>query len=152
MKSLVFALVCLVAAPCAAADWNWAIAQAPPAVVSASQCSCGPDCPCSKEALEKYQTYKLYHDRMEEWLKSQGHRPTSRVVQTAAPVVVSRPLTTYTYADEEPVCVNGQCFLPSQAAYSPRTSTPYTGGRYTRWMGLRGGRFFGGSCANGSCN
>lgn len=80
-----FALLCLPAMALAGSPFDQ-LAQAAPAAVS-SQCSCGPDCPCSQEALEKYQTYKLYHDRMEEWLKSQGHRATSRVVQTATPVV-----------------------------------------------------------------
>lgn len=140
MRPIFALLMCLVAMPCSAAGYDWMVAQAAPAVVSA-QCSCGPDCPCSQEALEKYQTYKLYHDRMEEWLKSQGHRATSRVVQTAAPVVVSRPVTTYSepvYMEDGSVCVNGRCSMPSQ---SRRT---YTNGAYTNWMGDS-------PCVGGNC-
>jgi hypothetical protein len=144
-------LVLLLASPCAASDWGFLrgeqLAAAPAPTVSSSSCACGANCPCADEWREKYATYKLYHDRMEAWLKQTGQRTvatTTSVVSTTTPVVSE----TVTYA-EEPV------YLPTQS---------YTGGYYTRWMGnsystgrrglftgkrIRGG--YGGACIGGNC-
>lgn len=144
MRSLVAFL--LLVAPCQAADWSFLkgdkLVQAKP--VSVASCPCGDscacvDCKCEDNATE-LRRLRAYKAKMEAWITEQDLRNPAKYKAVSAQVVT-----------EQPVCVNGQCFLPSQGyRYSPATSTPYTSGNYTRWFsGFKS--FRGGSCANGSC-
>lgn len=147
MRSI--AIVLLFASPCAAADWAFLrgdqLAQAPEL---ATFCPCGDcqcvDCKCADNAAE-LQRLRAYRDSMEAWVAKFNLRSPARYAKYAKPAVVqAQPIVTY----EEPVCVDGQCYLPSQ-------KQTYTGGAYSNWTNapvfkrIRGG--FGGNCANGQC-
>jgi hypothetical protein len=163
MKSLVFALVCFAATPCVAADWTWAIAQAPatrsPACTCVN-CTCV-DCQCSGTESAELLRLRAYRDSMEAWIAKQGYRNPAlyaRPVSTTSVVRAYSPAVSY--ADDEPevVCENGQCRVVNR-------SNGYTGGYYTSGIPQSYGRpayrprVFNfkrigssyGSCANGQC-
>lgn len=102
-----------------------ALGGTPQATAALEQCACGDSCPCASGGLTAQAVLQARATEMAKWtwVKNSNGSWTAwpKSAARAAPVSYREIVTAY--GEAEPVCINGQCELPSSG---------YTSGYYTR--------------------